>query len=207
MKIKVCGMKNEASIAEVASLLPDFMGFIFWEKSPRHFDGILPELPQSIRKVGVFVDASEAEIFGKIAKYDLDLVQLHGKESVEFVSKFKSNAENEMAKDLKVIKAFSVDENFDFGILKGYEPACDYFLFDTKGKNPGGNGRAFDWQLLQKYSGKKPIFLSGGIAPESARALQELDLPIFAIDINSRFETGPGIKNASAIARFTKELK
>jgi phosphoribosylanthranilate isomerase len=111
-----------------------------------------------------------------------------------------------MPKKPKIIKAFSVDENFDFGSLTEYEAVCDYFLFDTKGKNPGGNGQVFDWRLLKNYLGDKPVFLSGGIGPESVRLINELDLPIFAIDINSRFETEPGIKNASAIARFKNEL-
>ncbi len=200
MKLKVCGMKNEANMLEVASLLPDFMGFIFWEKSARFFDGKLPDLPESVKKVGVFVDASEAEICEKIEKFGLDLIQLHGQESPDFCRKLKSE-------QMEIIKAFSIDESFDFTVLDRYEAVCDYFLFDTKGKNPGGNGLVFDWELLQKYKGQKPIFLSGGIAPESAQALKNLDFPIYAIDINSKFEVEPGLKNTSAIARFKNELQ
>lgn len=200
MKLKVCGMKLGANILDVASLLPDYMGFIFWEKSPRYFSGELPQLPQSVKKVGVFVDAAEAEILEKINRYGLDAVQLHGKESPECCSQIKTPG-------ISVIKAFSVDEAFDFEVLNAYEPYCDFFLFDTKGQSPGGNGIAFDWRLLRKYGLKTPFFLSGGIGPESAKALSNLDLPIHAIDINSRFEIKPGLKDADAIKRFKDDLK
>ncbi|RZJ69730.1 phosphoribosylanthranilate isomerase [Flavobacterium sp.] len=200
MKIKVCGMKDKANMTAVASLLPDFMGFIFWEKSARYFDGDLPNLSGSIKKVGVFVDASEAEIRAKIDRYDLDLIQLHGSESPAFCRELKSGT-------IEIIKAFSVDEDFDFGILDRYEASCDYFLFDTKGKNPGGNGLVFDWKLLANYAGQKPVLLSGGIAPDSVQALKNLTFPIYAIDINSKFEIEPGVKNASAIANFKNELQ
>lgn len=200
MKLKVCGMKSGANILEVALLLPDYMGFIFWEKSPRYFSGEIPQLPQSVRKVGVFVDASEAEIPDKASLYGLDAVQLHGKEPPEFCSQIKNHG-------ISVIKAFSVSETFDFGILDAYEPYCDFFLFDTKGKSPGGNGIAFDWRLLRKYSLKTSFFLSGGIGPESVKTLSNLDLPIHAIDINSRFEIKPGLKDIDAIKRFKDDLK
>ncbi|WP_246282622.1 phosphoribosylanthranilate isomerase [Flavobacterium agri] len=193
-------MKSAANILEVASLLPDYMGFIFWEKSPRFFSGEIPQLPQLVKKVGVFVDASEAEILEKTRRYGLHAVQLHGNESPEFCSQIKKQG-------LSVIKAFSVDETFGFGILDSYEPYCAFFLFDTKGKSPGGNGIAFDWELLRKYGLKTPFFISGGIGPESAKALSNLDLPIYAIDINSRFEIKPGLKDADAIKRFKDDLK
>lgn len=209
MNLKVCGMKSPGNMREVAALLPDYMGFIFWKPSARYFEGDLPDLPGSIQKVGVFVDATASEILEKIEKYSLDLVQLHGSESALFCETLKNDARR-MTNDLravKIIKAFSISHDFDFVILAEYEQACDYFLFDTKGKKPGGNGAIFDWALLRNYVGKKPIFLSGGIAPVSVQALKSLDFPIFAIDINSQFETEPGIKNASAIARFKNELQ
>jgi len=200
MKLKVCGMKYPENIQEVSTLLPDFMGFIFWEKSSRFFEGTLPPLPESIQKVGVFVDASIEEITAKIKQYQLDFVQLHGSESVGFCSELQKFP-------IKIIKVFSVDSEFDFEILKPYEAVCDFYLFDTKGKLPGGNGVTFDWNHLEKYPSKKPFFLSGGIGIESINTLQELSLPIHAIDINSKFETAPGLKNTLMVHQFQNLLK
>ena len=187
-KIKICGMKYSENILEVSQLLPDYLGFIFYEKSSRFFDGEIPEISKSIKKVGVFVNATLEEIKSKIKKYDLDLIQLHGNETPEFCS-------NLMQEGIKVIKVFSVDDDFDFQILETYENVCDYFLFDTKGKLHGGNGFTFNWQILEKYKSKKPLFLSGGIGIEEIAKIKTLNLPIFAIDVNSKFEMEPGLKN------------
>ena len=149
-------MKYPENILEVSELLPDFLGFIFWEKSSRYFDGEIPEIPKSIKKVGVFVNASLEEIYLKIEKYGLDIIQLHGNESPEFCEKLKKE-------NIEIIKVFSVNDDFDFSLLKPFENTCNYFLFDTKGKLPGGNGITFNWQILQQYKLTKPIFLSGGI--------------------------------------------
>ena len=194
MKLKICGMKYPENILEVGSLLPDYMGFIFWEKSARYFDGEMPELPKSIKKTGVFVNESIPVILEKIEKYDLQAIQLHGHESVEFCLELKTKLDP----FIEIIKVFSVDENFDFSILKAFESVCDYFLFDTKGKLPGGNGTTFDWKVLEKYPSTKPFFLSGGIGPTEMDAVNEIlktNLPIYAIDINSKFEIEPGLKN------------
>jgi len=194
LRIKICGMKYPENILEVGSLLPDYMGFIFWEKSARYFDGIIPNLPKSIKKVGVFVNAAADDILEKIAKHDLQAVQLHGQESVAFCLDLK----NKMGSAIQIIKVFSVTDDFDFSVLEPFETACDYFLFDTKGKLPGGNGIAFDWKVLEKYPSKKPFFLSGGIGIEEMHAINEIlktNLPIHAIDVNSKFETEPGLKN------------
>jgi len=198
MKLKICGMKYHDNILEVSQLLPDYMGFIFWEKSSRFFDGELPELPQSIQKVGVFVDASLEEILSKIENYDLNVVQLHGNETVAFCESLKN-------KKVKIIKVFSVNDDFDFSILEPFETFCDYFLFDTKGKLPGGNGIVFDWKVLEKYPSTKPFFLSGGISIEEIASVKQLlktDLPIHAIDINSKFEIEPGLKNIQLLKDF-----
>jgi phosphoribosylanthranilate isomerase len=170
------------------------MGFIFWEKSARYFDEIIPELPKSIQKVGVFVNASLEEILKKITKYDLQAVQLHGDESVEFCETLKKI----IPKEIEIIKVFSILDTFDFQILNAFESVCDYFLFDTKGKLPGGNGTTFDWKVLRNYSSTKPFFLSGGIGMEEMNAVNEIlktNLPIYAIDVNSKFEIEPGLKN------------
>ena len=194
MKLKICGMKYPENILEVGALLPDYMGFIFWEKSARYFDGIIPALPESIKKVGVFVNEKEVEILTKIKRYDLQAVQLHGNESVEFCV----NLKNKIESNIEIIKVFSVDDAFDFKVLTPFENACDYFLFDTKGKLPGGNGTAFDWKVLENYPSTKPFFLSGGIGMEEIEGVKEIlktNLPIYAIDINSKFEIEPGLKN------------
>ena len=187
-KIKICGMKYSENILEVSQLLPDYLGFIFYEKSSRFFDGEIPEISESVKKVGVFVNATLEEIKSKIKKYDLDLIQLHGNETPEFCSNLKQES-------IEIIKVFSVDDDFDFKILEAYENVCDYFLFDTKGKLHGGNGFTFNWQILEKYKSKKPLFLSGGIGIEEIAKIKTLNLPIFAIDVNSKFEMEPGLKN------------
>jgi phosphoribosylanthranilate isomerase len=194
MKLKICGMKYPDNILEVGSLLPDYMGFIFWQKSARYFDGVMPNLPKSIKKTGVFVNESIAVIVTKTAKYDLQAVQLHGHESVEFCSELKTK----FGAAIEIIKVFSADENFDFSVLKPYESVCDYFLFDTKGKLPGGNGTTFDWKILDNYPSTKPFFLSGGIGIDELDSIKEIsktNLPLYAIDINSKFEIEPGLKN------------
>ena len=194
MRIKICGMKYPENILEVGSLLPDYMGFIFWEKSARYFDGTMPELPKSIKKTGVFVNETIPVILEKTEKYNLQAIQLHGHETVAFCSELKTK----FGASVEIIKVFSADENFDFSVLEPYEAVCDYFLFDTKGKLPGGNGTTFDWKILEKYPSAKPFFLSGGIGIDELDAVTEIlktNLPIYAIDINSKFEIEPGLKN------------
>ena len=199
MKLKICGMKYPHNILEIGSLLPDYMGFIFWKKSARYFDGEMPNLPQSIKKVGVFVNATVAEILEKIVQYNLQAVQLHGHESVEFCD----NLKKELPKAIEIIKVFSILDTFDFTALKPFESVSDYFLFDTKGKLPGGNGTTFDWKVLENYPSTKPFFLSGGIGIEEIKQLVKTlqcnvsmkNLPVYALDINSKFETEPGLKN------------
>lgn len=203
MKLKICGMKYPDNILEVSQLLPDYMGFIFWKKSSRFFDSEIPNLPKSIQKVGVFVNDTLEEIITKIKKYDLNLIQLHGNESVAFCESLKDEK-------VKIIKVFSVNDDFDFSILEPFETFCDYFLFDTKGKLPGGNGIVFDWKVLEKYPSTKPFFLSGGIGIDEIQSIQELlktDLPIHAIDINSKFEIEPGLKNIQLLKDFKIHIK
>lgn len=198
MKLKICGMKYPDNILEVGSLLPDYMGFIFWPKSARYFDGDMPELPKSIKKTGVFVNESIPVIEEKITKYNLQAIQLHGQESAAFCKEIKTK----LATSIEIIKVFSADENFDFSILEPYETVSDYFLFDTKGKLPGGNGTTFDWKILSSYPSTKPFFLSGGIGIEEFDAVNEIlktNLPIYAIDINSKFEIEPGLKNINLV--------
>lgn len=191
-------MKYPDNILEVGSLLPDYMGFIFWEKSARYFDGVIPNLPQSIKKVGVFVNETVENIIDKVQKHDLQAVQLHGKESVEFCLNLKAQLKNLKQVQIEIIKVFSVADDFDFSVLEPFENVCDYFLFDTKGKLPGGNGTTFDWKVLENYPSSKPFFLSGGIGIDEIDAVNEIiktNLPVYAIDVNSKFEIEPGLKN------------
>ena len=201
LKWKVCGMKFSGNIEQVALLQPDFMGFIFYPKSPRYVGDLDPSSLQAfghqIKKVGVFVNES-AENMLKISKqFFLDYLQLHGNESLETCAKLQNEGG-------KVIKAFSVGNNFDFQVLNGYKPHVDAFLFDTKGEHYGGNGTAFDWSILNKYDNEKPFFLSGGIGLENIANLQNMtELNIIAIDVNSRFELEPGLKDVEKL----KDLK
>ncbi|WP_229316881.1 phosphoribosylanthranilate isomerase [Flavobacterium ammoniigenes] len=205
MKLKICGMKYPDNILEVGTLLPDYMGFIFWEKSARYFDGTLPTLPQSIKKIGVFVNANKEEIEAQVLKHDLQAVQLHGQESVAFCHELK----NTLANTTEIIKVFSVDDTFDFNQLEPFETVCDYFLFDTKGKLPGGNGTTFDWKVLEQYPSQKPFFLSGGIGLDEIDLVKQIlktDLPIIAIDVNSKFEIEAGLKNKEELDRFKQKI-
>lgn len=198
-KLKICGMKFFENILEVSALQPDYLGFIFYEKSARFFEDEIPNLPKSIQKVGVFVNDNFESIISKIHKYQLNIAQLHGNETPEFCKDIQTFC--------KVIKVFSIDNTFDFHQLENYETVCDYFLFDTKGVLHGGNGYAFDWSILSKYKSQKPFFLSGGIDLENFNQLKKLNLPIFAIDINSKFELEPGLKDLEKIKTITQKLK
>ena len=202
MKLKVCGMRYPDNINSLSALAPDYMGFIFWEHSKRFVSDETPQLPQSIKKTGVFVDASMDYILDTIANHQLQALQLHGKESPDFCKKLKS-------KELEIIKAFSVGKSFEFSDLEAYDPVCDYFLFDTKGYLPGGNGTRFNWSLLRDYPATKPFFLSGGIGPkdqDGIASIINLNLPLYAVDINSKFEDQPAFKNIEMIKQFKATL-
>ena len=204
IKLKVCGMKKNTS--EIANLKPDYLGFIFWDKSKRHFSGPMKPIPHTVKKVGVFVDASIETVVARIEDYELLLVQLHGSESPEYCAQLRAKA-----KQVQIIKVFSIKNNFDFDILKPYESVCDFYLFDTKGELPGGNGYAFDWGVLKEYPSTKPYFLSGGIGLNEIDSLKEfMKRPeakyCHAIDVNSKFEIEPGLKDVEKVKEFKKEL-
>jgi phosphoribosylanthranilate isomerase len=207
MLIKVCGMRRERNIAEVALSAPDLMGFIFYDRSPRYAGEMPPRaldtLSPATKRVGVFVDAPKERILEIARKYALDLVQLHGAESPEMCSALR-------AEGLGVIKAFGIGSREGVERAAAYEGTCDYYVFDTAGAEHGGTGRKFDHSLLTAYSGSTPWLLSGGLGPEEAPALA-----LFArknprcagFDINSRFETAPGTKDPEAIKQFMKTIK
>ncbi|GGK25816.1 N-(5'-phosphoribosyl)anthranilate isomerase [Yeosuana aromativorans] len=231
MKLKVCGMKYLDNIEQVAALHPDYLGFIFYEKSARYFDGEIPKISKSIKKVGVFVNAEINDILEKINAYHLQVVQLHGHESPEYCEKlkrhyeegndevipskdtdcFNSKKESRNDNQLEIIKVFSIKDHFNFDLLEPYESVCDYFLFDTKGKLPGGNGYTFDWTILNKYPSNKPFFLSGGIGLEALENIIQFQKNkaskyCFAIDVNSQFEIEPGLKDIEKLKEFKSQL-
>jgi len=197
------------NITEVAKLQPDYLGFIFYEKSPRYFDGEIPELPKRIKKVGVFVDEKISKVIDLVKKYSLDVIQLHGNENKEYILDLQGYL-TLYYPDVLVWKVFSVDDKFDFNQLSVFENKVDAFLFDSKGKEKGGNGFTFNWEVLKKYKSKKPFILSGGIGLEEVDLLKKIlktDLPMHVIDVNSRFETEPGMKDVSALKVFIEILK
>lgn len=204
MKLKVCGMRDSDNIQALAALKPDYMGLIFYEKSPRHAEQIadaeMVRSLQGLKKTGVFVNAEESYVRHLMERFGLDALQLHGQESPEYCERFAKQG-------LEIIKVFSVGNGFDFSRLAPYEGIVDYFLFDTKGKQPGGNGVVFNWDILKDYPSETLFFLSGGISLVDQDRLAELQLPqLYAIDINSQFEIEPGLKNIAQIERLIENL-
>jgi phosphoribosylanthranilate isomerase len=198
--IKVCGMRESQNVKDLANLNPDFIGFIFYEKSKRYVGNsldinILNQLPANIKKVAVFVDEKLEQVVEIMQKYDFDYAQLHGNELVDFCEKLKE-------KNIKIIKAFSVDEYFDFEITNVYEKVADLFLFDTKTPEKGGSGQSFDWTILEKYSGETPFLLAGGIDESNFEIAKNIKhKSLFGLDINSKFELEPGLKDIEKLKK------
>ncbi|MFD2530553.1 MULTISPECIES: phosphoribosylanthranilate isomerase [Polaribacter] len=229
MKLKVCGMKFTENIQQLADVNPDYMGFIFYEKSKRNFEGIIPEFSNSIKKTGVFVNEYIEIVISLVEEYRLDAVQLHGDESVDYITELKKQLaerrllfidENKQIKkkknqhyisknEVEIIKVFGIKDTFDFDVLKPYLDVVDFFLFDTKGKERGGNGTKFDWSVLEKYPFDKPFFLSGGIGLndlEQVQIIAKSNLPIYGLDVNSKFEIEPGLKNINEVKSFKNKI-
>lgn len=203
MKLKVCGMKYYDNIQAVAALQPDYLGFIFYEKSPRFFSSEIPSLSDQTKKVGVFVNSTIEYILEKTKQYGLSLIQLHGSETPQYCQELAGLIDNH----IQLIKVFSIKDHFDFNCLKAYEHVCDFFLFDTKGAQPGGNGYTFDWAVLENYPSTTPFFLSGGIGLKQIDDLinfnkLEVSKYCHAIDVNSQFEIKPGLKNIESIKKI-----
>lgn len=199
-------MRDAKNIAQLCLLPIDYIGFIFYAKSPRfaekHIDRrTILSIPRHVQKTGVFVDADMHYISEMEEFFVLDAVQLHGKETPEMCAEIRETGKT-------VIKAFGVGKDFDFAKLERYEDSCDYFLFDTKSDKHGGTGKKFDWEILRKYTGNIPIFLSGGIGAEDAAQIKELSwLNLAGLDLNSMFESEPAMKDIDLLETFIKKVK
>ncbi|MGZ3778549.1 MAG: phosphoribosylanthranilate isomerase [Mucilaginibacter sp.] len=195
MEIKVCGLKYQSNISEVAMLQPGYMGFICYPQSPRFMaNAPFIDVPENITKTGVFVNESADKINELIDRYSFDAIQLHGNENPEFSESFMDK--------VVVIKAFGIDKDFDFEKLQLYEVSVDYFLFDTKTEKHGGSGQTFDWSMLDRYKMDMPFFLSGGLSLENLEEVKAIDHPQFyGVDLNSKFEIEPGRKDINKLKK------
>lgn len=199
MIIKVCGLKFEQNLLDISALDIDMVGYNFYEQSPRYVQNKLPNISSHIKKVGVFVNETESFILQKLKEYNLDYAQLHGDESIEFCTKIKAS--------IPVIKVFRVKDQLDVNLIKTFE-FCDFFLFDTATKQYGGSGKKFDWTLLNEFDINVPFLLSGGIGPEDLDDILKICHPKFVgIDINSKFEISPGLKDVDKVKFFVDEIK
>jgi phosphoribosylanthranilate isomerase len=211
MRIKVCGMTSTEQVLQLDEMGVEFAGFIYYPKSPRYVYRFMPRPEikkikgKGINKVGVFVNATVEEVLSAVDDCGLYIVQLHGDETPKYCEK--------IANYVTVVKAFRLRE--DDNVLwkvKDYMDIADMFLFDTEGANYGGTGKKFDWNTLKGLNIGKPFFLSGGIGPDDIEKLQELTQDpvakdLFSIDVNSRFETSPGIKDMDKLREFIAAVK
>ena len=232
MIIKVCGMREPENIRAVSVLGIDMMGFIFWKGSPRFVQmissqaGIIPDyslerlnkgrgkveestsIIEQPKRVGVFVDDMPQSIVTRVFNYGLDFVQLHGEESRVMIENLRRTLEPDIKQGVKIIKALSIEKPEDVSRYKEYEGVVDMFLFDTKCKTVGGSGEQFDWSVLDQYDGETPFLLSGGIGPDDVERVKSFKHPQFAgIDLNSRFEIEPGLKDVEALRRFINAIR
>jgi len=218
--VKVCGMRDSENIAQVASLGVDWIGLIFWPKSPRNVSmiptlvGTMPDrtslspvtAEHAPQRVGVFVDPMAQDVITRVVNYQLDLVQLHGHETPTLIRNLRRTLAD--IRPVKFIKAISVSSRDDIAAYRDYEDCVDYFLFDTKCMTVGGSGEQFDWSVLDTYDGTRPFLLSGGIGPDDAERVRNFHHPqCIGIDLNSRFETEPGLKDITKLKQFLEELR
>ena len=200
MIIKVCGMREADNIRATEQLGVDWLGFIFWPNSSRYVATLPAYLPSAAKRVGVFVDASIEDVTNKANDYQLDIIQLHGHESREYVSEIR-------IRGLTVMKAISISNRDDIATSKVYEGIANYFLFDTKCKTVGGSGEHFDWSVLNAYDGSTPFLLSGGIGPDDVERVRNFCHPeCIGIDLNSRFEISPALKDINKLKQFILQL-
>lgn len=207
--IKVCGMREASNIRDVEVLGIDWIGLIFWPKSSRYVSERPDYLPRNAKRVGVFVDEAPEKIVNISRLYGLDYIQLHGHESISDINRLRQIIVNQGTSTIppQLIKAFSIATASDLEQTKAYEGHVDYFLFDTKGASVGGNGVQFDWEVLTAYQGRTPFLLSGGIDPEDAERIRAFHHPrCIGIDLNSRFEIAPGLKDSHRLKTFLEQF-
>ena len=238
MIVKVCGMREPENIRDVAALGVDWIGFIFYPKSPRYVSqirsraGIIPdysvfmkheelssnelssnelsskEMMRQVKRVGVFVDDMPQNIVTRAVNYELDIIQLHGSESVIMIDNLRSTLAPSIRNGIKFMKALSISTAEDILRYKEYEGHVDYFIFDTQTPLVGGSGNHFDWNMLDAYDGNTPFILSGGVGPDDAERVLSIRHPMFAgIDLNSQFETAPAVKNVDALKAFLAKIR
>lgn len=216
-------MRDAQNIREVSQLGVDMIGMIFYPKSPRYVEmqsshaGIIPDYvkediniksAKSPARVGVFVDDMVQNIVTRVVNYHLDYVQLHGNEPREMCENLRLTLDPDIRPGIKIIKAINVSDASDIQKYKEYVGAVDLFLFDTKCKTVGGSGQQFDWQVLEQYDGEIPFLLSGGIGPEDASRLHAFHHPkCIGIDLNSRFEIEPGVKDVEKLKGFLNAMQ
>ncbi|MEL6657946.1 MAG: phosphoribosylanthranilate isomerase [Bacteroidota bacterium] len=215
MIIKTCGLRQNENIQAISQLGVDWIGLIFYEKSPRYV-GLNPDLPNflvkqngAVKRVGVFVNETFEGVLAAVQKYGLSYVQLHGGESAVYCATLKRMMAERLDTVPGIIRAFRVSRAFDFAVTVDYKPFCDYFIFDTKAPQVyGGTGHKFDWSILDRYQGSTPFLLSGGLGPDDAPAIKTLVHDALAgVDVNSRFELEPGLKDVTALQSFIQELQ
>lgn len=202
-------MREASNIRDIEALGIDWLGLIFWPKSSRYVSERPDYLPRNVKRVGVFVDEAPEKIVSISRLYGLDYLQLHGHESITDINRLRQIIADQDASTIppQLIKAFSIATVSDLEQTKAYEGHVDYFLFDTKGTSVGGNGVQFDWEVLTAYQGYTPFLLSGGIGPEDAARIRAFHHPqCIGIDLNSRFELSPGLKDSQRLKTFLEQL-
>jgi len=218
MIIKVCGMRDADNIRDISALGVDMIGLIFYPPSPRYVQqfssgaGIIPDYAPDMGKtplrVGVFVDDMPQNIVTRVYNYKLDYIQLHGNEPRETLENLRATIDPDIKPKIKIIKAISVSSAEDIKKYKEYVGAADLFLFDTECKTVGGSGEQFDWQVLQAYDGDVPFLLSGGIGPDDAERIKNFHHPkCIGIDLNSKFEIEPALKDVEKLKQFLVKVK
>lgn len=233
MIIKVCGMRDAKNIWDVEALGIDMIGFIFWPKSSRFVQmisshaGIIPDYSQErltrvakaedkqaqpthgrVKRVGVFVDEMPQTIITYVYNYELDYIQLHGSEEPVLIDNLRRTLVPDIAPHVKFIKAFGINSEEDLKQCEAFEGRADMFLFDTRTPLKGGSGVKFDWSVLQAYHGNTPFLISGGIGPDDAERVKAFRHPMFAgIDLNSRFETAPAMKDVEKLRKFVENVR
>lgn len=215
-------MRDGKNIRQVAELGANYIGMIFWGKSPRNVTmipthaGIIPDRANSqlstfssqFKRVGVFVDEMPQNIITRVVNYKLDVVQMHGHEQPTVIRNLRATLDPDIRANIQFWKAISISNRSDLDICKDYEDCVDAFVFDTKCACMGGSGQQFDWSVLADYDGEKPFLLSGGIGPDDAERIKAFHHPkCMGIDLNSRFETEPGLKDINKLKAFIQTIR